>query len=117
MSDESRDSIRQAHLKCQGVWPCSRELIRAEIFGTKCVHLGDLVAFQSSGEAWSATYAVKLKHSTENLAHDFSRQIDPKGACHSVTSQVVVLQLAIDVDGLRIGEHMGLSYIPINIKG
>lgn len=115
-SDESRDNIRQAHLKYHGVWPCSRKLVRTEIFSTECVHLGDLVAFQSPGEAWSATYAVKLEHGTENLAHDFGRQLDPEGACHSVTSQVVVLQLAIYVDGLWIGEHMGLLYIPINIK-
>lgn len=116
MSDESRHNIQQAHLKCHGVWPCSRELVRTEEFGTKCIHLGDLVAFQSSGEARSATYAVKLKHSTENLAHDFGRQLDPKGACHSVTSQVVALQIAIDVDRLWIGEHVGLLYIPINIR-
>jgi hypothetical protein len=91
-------------------------LVRTEIFVTKRVHLSDLVAFQSSGEAWSTTYAVKLKHSTENLAHDFSRQLDPKGACHSIASQVVVLELAMDVDGLWIGEHMRLLYIPINIE-
>lgn len=83
---------------------------------TECVHLGDLVAFQSSSESWSTTYAVKLKHSTENLAHDFGRQLDPKGACHSVASQIVGLQLTLDVDGLRIGEHMGLLYTPIDIK-
>jgi hypothetical protein len=116
MSDESRDNIRRAHLKSHSVWPCSRDLVRTEIFVTECVHLGDLVAFQSSGESWSATYAVELKHSTENLAHDFGRQLDPKGACHSVASQVVVLQLAMDVDGLWIGEHMGLLYTPINIE-
>ena len=116
MSDESRENIWQAHLKGHGVWPCSRKLVRTEIFVTKCVLLGDLVAFQSSGEAWSTTYAVKLKHSTENLAHDFGRQLDPQGACHSITSQVVALQIAMDVDGLWIGEHMGLLYIPINIE-
>ncbi len=115
MSDVSCDNIRGAHLKGHGVWPCSRELVPSEIFETECVHLGDLVAFQSSGEARSTTYAVKFKHSTENLAHDFGRQLDPKGARHSVASQVVILELAMDVDGLWIGEHMGLLYIPINI--
>ena len=75
---------------------------------TERVHFGDLVAFQSSGEAWCTTYAVKLKHSTENLAHDFGRQLDSKGACHPVASQVVVLEFAMDVDSLWIGEYMGL---------
>jgi hypothetical protein len=116
MSDASRDNLRRAHLKDHGVWPCSRELVRTEIFVTERVHLANLVAFQSSSEAWSTTYAVKLKHSTEDLAHDFGRQLNPKGACHSVTSQVVVLEFAIDVDGLWIGEHMGLLYIQINIE-
>lgn len=116
MLDESRDNIRRAHLKDHRVWPCSWELVRIEILGTECVHLGDLVAFQSSGEAWSTTYAVKLKHSTENLAHDLGRQLDPKGACHTIASQVSVLGLTADVDGPRVGEHMGLIYILINIE-
>jgi hypothetical protein len=116
MSDVSHDNIRRAHLKGHGVWPCSRELVPTKIFVTECVHLGDLVAFQSSGEAWSTTYAVKFKHSTENLAHDFGRQLDSKGACHSVASQVVVLEFAMDVDSRWIGEHMRLLYIPINIE-
>ena len=117
MSDEFRDNIRRAHLKGHGVWPCSREVVRTEIFVTKCVLLSDLVAFQSSGKAWHTTYAFKLKHSTENLAHDFGRQLDPKGACHSVASQVAVLGLAMDVDSLWVGENMGLLYKPINIEG
>jgi hypothetical protein len=122
ISDESRDNVRRAHLKNHGVWPCSRELVRTEVFVTECVHLGDLVAFQSSGEAWfvikpnPTTYAVKLKHSTKNLAHDFGRQLDSKGACHSVTSQVLVPGLAMNVDSPWIGEHMGLLYTPINIE-
>jgi len=116
MSDESRDNIRRTHLKGHGVWPSGRELVRTEIFVTECVHLGDLVALQISGKAWSTTNAVKLEHSTKNLAHDFGRQLDPKGACHSVASQVVVLELAMDVDGPWIGEHMGLLYILINIE-
>jgi hypothetical protein len=116
MLNKPRDDIRRAHLKNHGIWPCSRELVRIEKFVTESVHLGDLVTFQSSGKAWSTTYAVKLKHSTQNLAHDFRRQFDPKGACHTVTSQVVILELTMDVDGPWTGEHMGLTYIPINIE-
>jgi hypothetical protein len=113
MSDESRDNKRRAHLKDQGVRPCSREVVRTEIFVAERVLLGDLVAFQSARKARSTTYAVKLKHSTEYLAHDFGRQLDPKGACHSVASQVAVLGLAMDVDSIWVREHMGLIYIAV----
>jgi hypothetical protein len=115
-TNSRNDLIRRAHLKGHGVWPCSRKLVRAEILVTEGVHLRDLVAFQTSREAWCATYAVKLKHRTEHLAHDFGRQLDPKRACHSVASQVAALQLAMDVHCLWIGEHIGLLYIPIDIE-
>lgn len=116
MLDESRDNIRRAHLKNHRVWPCSWELVRIEILGTECVYFGDLVTFQYSSSAWSTTYAVKLEHCTENLTHDFGRQLDPKRACHSIASQVSVLGLTADVDGPWIGEHMGLICILINIE-
>jgi len=116
MSGKSRDNIWRAHLKGHGVWPCSWEMVRTEILVTECVLLGDLVAFQSSSEARSTAHALKLKNSTENLAHNFGRQLDPKGACHSVASQVSVLGLTTDVNGLWIGEHMGLLYILFNIE-
>jgi hypothetical protein len=55
-------------------------------------------------------YAVKLKHSTEYLTHDFRRQLYAKGACHPVSSQVAALGLAMDVDSIWVREYMGLLY-------
>ena len=86
MLNKPRDDIRRAHLKNHGIWPCSRELILADIFETERVLLSDLVAFQNARRFWSTTYALKLKHGTEYLAHDLSCQINTKGACYSVAS-------------------------------
>jgi hypothetical protein len=80
------------------------------------VLLSDLVAFQSARKARSTAYAVKLKHSTEYLAHDFGRQLNPKRARHSVASQVAVLGLATDVDSPWVTEHIGLLHITISIE-
>lgn len=116
MSDESRDHVRRAHLKDHGVRPCSWELVRTEIFVAERVLLSDLVAFQNSRMTRSTTYAVKLENSTEYLAHDFGRQLDPKRACHSVASQVPVLGPAIDVDSPWVREHVGLLYSAVSIE-
>jgi hypothetical protein len=117
LSDESCDNKRRAHLKNHGIWPRSRKLVRANIFETERVLLSDLVAFQSARKTRSTTYAVKLKHGTEYLAHNLGRQINTKGARHSVASQVAVLGLATDVDSLWITEHIGLLYIAISFEG
>jgi hypothetical protein len=50
------------------------------------------------------------------LAHDFGRQLYPKGACHSVASQVAVLGLSINVDSVWVREHMGLLYIAVRFE-
>lgn len=114
VSNESRDNIRRAHLKNHGIWPGSWELVHTEIFVAESVLLSDFVAPQSARKAWSTAYAVKLKHSTEYLAHDFGRQFNPQRARHSVASQVAVLGLAADVDTTWVTEHIGLLHITIS---
>ena len=83
-------------------------MIRTEVFVTERVLLGDLVALQRARETWPATDALKLKYSTQHLAHDLRRQLNTKGTGNAIPSQVPVLRLAIDVHSPWVREHVRL---------
>jgi hypothetical protein len=69
----------------------------------------DLVTSESARRGGATANAVKLKHSTEYLAHDFRRQLDAKRAGDSVAGQVTSLGFAIHVNGRWVREDIGLS--------
>jgi hypothetical protein len=72
-------------------------MIRTEVFIAKRVFFSNLVALQTARRVWSTTYMVKLKHSTEHLAHDLRRQLDAEGPSNSIPGQVAILvQVIID---------------------
>ena len=104
----------RTHLEDQLGWPCSRKVVCTEVFEAERVFFGDLVALQLARLAWSAAHMVKLEYSTEDLAHNLRRQLDPERPGNSIPGQVAILGLPIDVDGVRVREHMGLGYLPFN---
>ena len=99
----------RTHLEDQSVRPRSRKVIGTEVFVAERVFFGDLVSLQLARLTRSAAHMVKLEHGTEDLAHDLRRQLDTERPGDSVPGQVAILGLPIDVDGVRVREHIGLG--------
>jgi hypothetical protein len=97
-----------AYLKDHRIWPRGGAEVNVEVLVPQRVLCGNLIPVQLAHEARCPAYIVTLEHSTEHLAHDLRRQLDPKRTIDAVAGEVEIFRLAIHIHRVWVWEHAGL---------